>query len=232
MHEYESVHEHGNRHGERGMSLLEMLGYVAVLAVLFNVAAGAFLACSRLSAKGTTALDRSEAVEEIRAEFTEAVRGGSRIVPGVCSFRTGPEQVVLEMPSNHEEPNVKRYTVLGFLGKEARVSRMRISERYGNAPAEPIDTASVPAELVEEALASLLQRPGGPSSVELEGSDTYRLPVESVQFTYGAAELVDSRLVTVALDIKDDRPQGGKSVVHRFSASLRGVAGANSGGAP
>ena len=176
---------------ECGMTLLEMLAYVAVLGILLNIAAGALMMCSRLSVKGTTAVDRANAIEEVRTEFTETVRAASAVRAGVCDYRTGPDQVVLEMPPGPDEPQARHYTVLGFLGTESRMSRLRIKEQDGNFSAE--------------------------------GLDTYRLPIESLKLSYDASEPANAHLVTIEVDVKDDRPIRGEPVLHRFSAAPRGI---------
>ncbi|MCL4694799.1 MAG: hypothetical protein KJ060_20080, partial [Candidatus Hydrogenedentes bacterium] len=57
-----------------GMTLLEMLAYIAGLAIFINICAVAFIQGNRLMQVGETALLRMNAASEIQRDFTLAVR--------------------------------------------------------------------------------------------------------------------------------------------------------------
>jgi len=119
-----------------GMSLLEMLGYVAVLGVVINLAASVFVNSSRLSALCTAALDRVAAVEEIRDEFTASVRESYRIRTSVGRYRTGTDYVVLDMARVPEDESTRRYVVFGPIESESRLSKLVIIDQGGTLSAE------------------------------------------------------------------------------------------------
>ena len=81
-----------------GMTLLECMCSVAVLAVLVSVLSQTFISTSRLSAASNRALDRVGQAAEIRDAFTAAVREAGRVADGVLEFKTGGDCLVLELP--------------------------------------------------------------------------------------------------------------------------------------
>jgi len=138
-----------NRWPDRaGMTLLELLGCAAVLAVVINLAAQVFITSSRLSVLGTTSLDRAGVVEDIRDEFVAAVRESSAILPGVGKYRSDSEQLILELSMHGRQSSPKRYVVFGRIGSESRLSKLVISEKTSVYSAErfvtyPVDLESV-----------------------------------------------------------------------------------------
>jgi len=131
-----------------GMTLLELLGCAAVLAVVINLAAQVFITSSRLSVLGTTSLDRMGVVEEIREEFVATVRQSCAVRPSVGKYRSGSEQLILALSSSARDGSAKRYAVFGRIGSESRLSKLVISETDGAYAAErfvtyPLDLESI-----------------------------------------------------------------------------------------
>jgi len=124
------------RAGRKGMTLIEVLGYVAVIAVVINLATSVFIRSSRLAAMGTGALDTVNAVEEIRDEFTAAVRRSSGISARIGEHRSGSDRLVLTMPQLAGEEGVRRYVVFGRLSSDPRLSKLVVVERDGSLSAE------------------------------------------------------------------------------------------------
>lgn len=122
------------------MTLIEILGYLAVIAVVINLATSVFIRSSRLAAMGTGALDRVNAVEEIRDEFTAAVRRSSGVSAGVSKHRSGPDRLVLTMPQLAGEDGVRRYVVFGPLSSDSRLSKLAVVERDGKFSIESFET--------------------------------------------------------------------------------------------
>lgn len=129
-----------------GLSLLEMLGYVAIITVVINLSLSVFLSASRLSAVGTVALDRLTMVEYLNAEFRRTVREAGAVVPDVGAFETGPEHVVLAMPPRPGQSETARYVVFGEIGREKRLSRLEIIEKHGEYTTEAYSTYALPVE--------------------------------------------------------------------------------------
>lgn len=131
-----------------GMTLLEVLGCVAILAIVINLAASVFITSTRLSMLGTTALDRMWAVDEIRSEFAGAVRASTGVCSGVGRYRSGTDQLVLQMARPREQKEVKRYMVFGLIGSDSRLGELVILEKNGRHSAErfvtyPLDLDSI-----------------------------------------------------------------------------------------
>ena len=116
--------------------MIEVLGYIAVIAVVINLATSVFIRSTRLSALGTGALDRMNAVEEIRDGFTTAVRRASGVNAGMGEHQSGSDRVVLTMPQLAGEDGVRRYVVFGLLGADPRLSKLVVVERDGNLSVE------------------------------------------------------------------------------------------------
>jgi len=132
------------RSNDAGMSLLEMMGYMAVLAVLVNLTLTLFIGASRLSVLGTTALDRLRTVEDVREGFTETVREARRVVPGVGVYKTGPGQLVLELPREASDGDTRRYAVLGHITSALCLGRIEVLERGGVCEADSYSTYALP----------------------------------------------------------------------------------------
>ena len=122
------------------MTLIEVLGYVAVIAVVINLATSVFIRSSRLAALGTGALDRVNAVEDIRDGFIAAVRGSSGVSAGIGDHRSGSDRVVLTMPQRSGEDAVRRYIVFGPLRSDSRLSKLAVIEQDGKLSAESFVT--------------------------------------------------------------------------------------------
>ena len=134
--------------GKAGMTLLEVLGSVAVLAIVINLAASVFISSTRLSALGTSALDKMWAIEEIRSEFVSAVRASSGVRSGVGKYRSGTDQLVLETTRSGDQRGVKRYVVFGAIGSDSRLDKLVVLEKDGKQSAErfvtyPLDLDSI-----------------------------------------------------------------------------------------
>ena len=131
-----------------GMTLLEVLGCIAILAVVINLAASVFITSTRLSVLGTSVLDKMCAVEDIRSEFVGAVRASTRVCSSVGKYRSGPDQIVLQMAQPGDQKGVKRYVVFGPIGSDSRLDKLVILEKDGKHTAErfvtyPIDLESI-----------------------------------------------------------------------------------------
>ena len=131
-----------------GMTLLELLGCAAVLAVVINLAAQVFITSSRLSVLGTTSLDSAGVVEDIRDEFVAAVHQSYAIAPSVGNYRSDSEQLILALAPSAREGGAERYIVFGRIGSKSRLSKLVISEKDGAYVAErfvtyPVDLESI-----------------------------------------------------------------------------------------
>lgn len=89
-----------------GMTLLEMLAYIAGLAIFINICAVAFIQGNRLMQVGETALLRMNAASEIQRDFTQAVREAVSVDAERSGFVSNSAQVVLRMPSDPDDPGV------------------------------------------------------------------------------------------------------------------------------
>lgn len=96
-----------------GMTLLEMLAYIAGLAVFINVCAVAFIQGNRLMQVGETALLRMNAASEIQRDFTRAVREAVAVDVERSGFVSGDAQVILRMPQDPSEPDGPPFVLFG-----------------------------------------------------------------------------------------------------------------------
>ncbi len=115
-----------------GYTLIEMLYYGAILAIVVNLAAGAFISSSRLFAYSTKALDRMQVLDEIGRDFAATVRKSSGVSEGVMNYRSGSDQVVLEVGDE--------YIVFGRLGDKPQLNRLVIAEEDGDYQVKAIES--------------------------------------------------------------------------------------------
>jgi len=125
----------------RGYTLLEMLLYVAVLAMGVNLCMALFVTGSRLSAVTTQQLDRMNGLAEVQQEFREAVRRAEGVVPRLGSYESNPGQLILRCPS---KDGAARYILLGALRDADRLSRFELSEENGVLKPEKFSTYALP----------------------------------------------------------------------------------------
>ncbi|MCC6490619.1 MAG: hypothetical protein IT364_24245 [Candidatus Hydrogenedentes bacterium] len=96
-----------------GMTLVELLGYLAALAVLVNICGMLFVQSQRMSEVGETALKRIETVADIQSDFTSAVRGAQRIEPELAGFASTADEVVLLQCPEAGDVGTVRFMVFG-----------------------------------------------------------------------------------------------------------------------
>ena len=101
-----------------GYSLLEMIAYVALLAVVINLAAGAFLNQHRLSIAGVEALDRVREMDRLSGDVRGLIRQAEAVLPEGAGWTTSEESLVLALPPQGEGGD--RVAVLGLLGPEGQ----------------------------------------------------------------------------------------------------------------
>ena len=109
-----------------GYSLLEMLVYVAVLAVGINLFVSALSSGSRLSAVTTLQLGRIEGIRDVQDTFTGLVRRAAAVVPEAGAYTTGGQTVVLRMPPG--QPEGFSYIVIGAVRDPERFSVLGLNE--------------------------------------------------------------------------------------------------------
>jgi hypothetical protein len=130
---------------ERGASLIEMIAYIAIFAVMVNLCLGVFIKSSRMSALGTGILDRMQALREIRQEFTESVMLADAVVPAIGDYRTGADLLVLR--TNGME-GAARYVVFGRLDDARRLSRLVLAKTDTGLEVERLRTFPLDLDVV------------------------------------------------------------------------------------
>lgn len=108
-----------------GATLIELLGYFFVLAIIINLAAGVFVQSSRLSTLGVQTLESMRALQSVQNAFTRSVRTSGGIAEEAGRFRSGPSTLVLRMPGNGSNTSGREFVVFGALGGE-RIQRWHV----------------------------------------------------------------------------------------------------------
>ena len=98
------------RKNQLGLTLVHMLAYVTILAVVINICAALFVAVLRMHDAGSNALDQSQTLRHVEAELREVVSGAVAVRPEVGEHRTSNSAVVLEFPPE-AETGAARYAV-------------------------------------------------------------------------------------------------------------------------
>ncbi|MEK7793750.1 MAG: hypothetical protein AAB353_04430 [Candidatus Hydrogenedentota bacterium] len=99
----------------RGYALLEMLGYIALFAVLVNLSMSFFIRAGRLSERSHLVLDRMDRVRDIETAFREITDGARGIAAAAGSLHSDEHRLVLR-----DEDDV--YRVMGELSKPGMLS--------------------------------------------------------------------------------------------------------------
>ena len=135
------------RRAAAGMTLLELMGYLAVLAIGINLCVSLMFQGWRLSALHAQALDRMNSVTTIEEAFRKAVRASDMVVPGFDDFRTGEEAVVFR---GHDADGAVVHTVFSRLGEaeDLRLSKVVLSGTEADYDIEKMTTYSLPLGLL------------------------------------------------------------------------------------
>ena len=123
-----------------GVTLLEILASVAVLALLVNLIIGVMLTGNRLSATGIATLDRLQHSADIRETFARDVKTSFGVAASVLTYATSPNQLVLELPPLPEKPGAPRYAVYGLLKTKRRLDRLEFTLDNGAPAIESFQT--------------------------------------------------------------------------------------------
>ncbi len=112
-----------------GVTLVHMLAYVAVLAVVINLGATLFVAVLRMHDAGTAALDESLTLRAMESELRETVSEGVSLLPVLGEFATSESAVALALPPDAQSGGA-RYAVLQRLAGDGgfRIRRMGFQE--------------------------------------------------------------------------------------------------------
>ncbi|MCC6695780.1 MAG: hypothetical protein IT365_09135 [Candidatus Hydrogenedentes bacterium] len=141
-------HWTGPADGTSGMTLVELLGYCAALAVLVNICGVVFVQSQRMSEVGEVALKRLETLAEIQSDFTTAVRGAQRIEPVLAGFASTAEEVVLLQCPKAGDASTVRFVVFG-LRPGQRLHLTEYSMREGELQLERHKEYRVAFEVVQ-----------------------------------------------------------------------------------
>lgn len=121
-----------------GTTLLEMLGYLVIMAVVLNVSAQALISCMRLSHYGSVVADRMGQAAEVEQAFRKAAGQADAVVNGVGAYKTGPGTLVLGRST--AETGVREFTVMGSLRSPESFSKLVLRDEGGELKAESVVT--------------------------------------------------------------------------------------------
>lgn len=186
--------------GDRGYSLIELLAYAFVLAIVVNMSVTLFLNAKRLSVLGEMVFERMSGVNEMGREFTGAVMQSDAILDELNSIVTDEECLILSQPaipfSGAGGPPVeagRRYIVFRVVDEGRHLRR----EAY-----------------VQDG-----------DGLSLEKLKTFRLPIAGLRFEYASDRPEESRTVRLHLHIDNEGTPNTTPSENLFVASLRGWSG-------
>lgn len=111
-----------------GMTLVELLMVVAVIAALTPVLGQLFVHSGRLTALNGLALERMEGTAMVGRMFSEAVRNSAGVAERVAGHESGSDRVVLRLG---EDASGAHYCVVGTLGDDTHLCRLDLVEQDG-----------------------------------------------------------------------------------------------------
>lgn len=111
-----------------GMTLVELLMVVAVIAALTPVLGQLFVHSGRMTAINGLALERMEGTAMVGRMFAEAVRDSAGVAERVGEHASSTDRVVLRLG---EDASGARYCVVGMLGDATHLCRLDLLEQDG-----------------------------------------------------------------------------------------------------
>ena len=136
-------------HANDGMTLLELLGYVAALGIFVNICMVSFVQANRLTQVGETALLHLDTIAAVQQDFTRAVHRAVSVEPALHGFTTDSEHVILRLPAAVDEPGVTRFIVFGRTDDRNDLSMTTYSLTDGALVLEKCRTYPVHFEVVK-----------------------------------------------------------------------------------
>jgi hypothetical protein len=126
------------RTSQRGYTLLHVLAYTALLAVVINLGLTNFVSATRLNTRGAGILDDLWAFDRMATGFRATVAASTRVVDELGAYRTSDDTLVLETAAID---GAARYAVLTLAPVDGadhlRLHVLRAVERDGAL--QPLD---------------------------------------------------------------------------------------------
>ncbi len=107
-----------SRRRARGFSLLECMAYVALLAVVVNVALTSFVSAVRLNQAALAAVDRTHDADAFALAYRNLVRGAVGALPSVADYVADEQTLLLALPPTEE--GAARFAVISVLPADAK----------------------------------------------------------------------------------------------------------------
>ncbi len=110
---------------QRGMTLIEMLAYIAVFTVTINLLSVAFIDTTRFVRYADKRLETAGQIDELVSTFQQDVRSAPAIVAAVGDYQTGPDTLILSAPGYGEAS----YLIYTLEPRLKRLARMVLDEQ-------------------------------------------------------------------------------------------------------
>jgi prepilin-type N-terminal cleavage/methylation domain-containing protein len=119
---------------QRGMTLIEVLAYVAVFAITINLLSVAFIDTTRFVRYADKRLETAGQIDELVSTFQQDLRSAAAIVAAAGDYQTGPDTLVLSAPAFGEgcyliymlEPRLKRLARMVLEEQDGRLVPLNI----------------------------------------------------------------------------------------------------------
>ncbi|MBI4559176.1 MAG: hypothetical protein HY706_16450 [Candidatus Hydrogenedentes bacterium] len=134
---------------DSGMSLLEVLAYVALLSILINLAAGIFVSTLRISKTGTRRLDTLQVMRTLGQDFADAAHRAYAVTPQLGQYTTNDQSVILALGPDDAPSNTKKFVVFGPIAAPNRMSRVMVREEAGQISLESCTTYAMELDTIE-----------------------------------------------------------------------------------
>lgn len=135
-------------HHRAGMTLLEVLIYLVVFAMVVNAAAVLFVATLRLHAHAGAAMDQRYVVDAFQRDFLETAAASMGAVPQAGEYIAPPGELLLRLPPSDESPEWPRFA-LWRLDALQRPTLQRFAIHQGVWHVEYFKTYSLPVAAME-----------------------------------------------------------------------------------
>jgi len=131
------------RNRTAGITLYEVIGTLAIMAVIIPLVSNVFVDSLRLSSYTGRAFDRVDGLVEVQRLFGDTVRESTGIAARAGDYETGATYCVLRLPADGDSP---RYAILGPTRAPDRLSVMRVRKSGDDWEPEAWTTLPVPLQ--------------------------------------------------------------------------------------
>ena len=196
------------RYSARGITLIELIAYMAILIVVTQLISSIFLKSTIINEHGNKYIYSLQEVSLLQSTIKNDLREAIEIIPSLNEYKTSDTSIILRTFSAYDPANADQYIIYQFIPEANRLDKITLIDLKSSRHA--VWTITWPVRL------SYLE-----ISTEEIGRRSFNSKFRGVRFTYNNEDVSQASLVTVFMVLnKIPEKQIGETTFN-FSVKLR-----------